>query len=132
MGSAIVAPSVGSLLMGYNPFLAWFTAEVCLIVGILLVLFLPKALGKQISTPPSSLENGAHEEDAISNGKHDTSTKGRLAGALETLKPVLRVIAANRQLLLLFMMGLFSQLGNDSVLTILLLVVSNRYGWSFV
>ena len=131
MGSAIVGPTVGSLLMGYNPFLPWFVAEILLVMGILLVLLLPKDLGKQLPTPPPSPGNDAHGEDGTINGKHDTSVKGRFASTLEALKPILRIITANRQLLLLFAMSLFSQVGNDSLLLVLLLVVSNRYGWSF-
>ena len=131
MGSAIVAPSVGSLLMEYSAFLAWFTGEVCMFMAILTVLLLPRALGKQIPASSLSSEHGGDEQLAANGSKPATSIKAKLAEALEKLKPVFRVIVANRQLLLLFAMSLFSQIGNESLIVILLMIVSNRYGWTF-
>ena len=63
--------------------------------------------------------------------KPATSIKGRVAEAIETLKSIFRVIAANRQLLLLFAMCLFSQTGNESLIVILPMVIENRFDWNF-
>ena len=58
MGGAIIAPSVGSLLMKYSAFLAWFAGEVCMLMSMSFVLLLPKALGKQIPTSTPTSEFG--------------------------------------------------------------------------
>ena len=131
MCSAIVAPSVGSLLMQYSAFFAWFTGEVTMIMSILFVLLLPKALGKQTPASTLSSEHASDERNVIHGGKPSISIKGKLAESLETLKPILRLIAASHQLLLLFAMCLFSQIGNEAMIVILLVVISKNYGWSF-
>ena len=131
MGSAIIAPSIGSLIMEHSAFLAWFIGEVCMTMSILLVLLLPKDLGRQIPTSTPSSEHRGDDLDASTGGKPAASIKGRVIEALETLKPVFRIIAANHQLLLLFLMSLFTQIGTESLIVILLMVISNRYDWSF-
>ena len=133
MVAGILAPITASFLIGYNVWIPWLLGEVLVFFAVLLTLLLPNRKGEP--NPEDDLNDGSRtgtrESGEIGTILKGASLKDRILASLQGLERILRYLAANIQVLLLLFMAVLSQLGNDSLLLMLLIYVPKRYHWNF-
>ncbi|PYH48179.1 MFS transporter [Aspergillus saccharolyticus JOP 1030-1] len=140
IAAALLAQIVSSFLMSRDVWLPWALGLLCIFLAVFAAPREPNPIDQRKVDGDASLRT---EEERLSetnsthlqNGSLDTTVADTIQSRLRELSKQmhtgLKMIFFNPPLIVLLSLSFLSQLGEDSLPMVLLLYISERYGWDF-
>ena len=116
VAASILGYAASGLMMRVSAFLPWAVGLVCLVLGTITAVLIPR-MTVQDHSERSDMDKSAESWS--------------VASSVRALSSIAKLLVGNQQVLAMLIVVFFCQLGYDSVPLMLAIYISKRFGWEF-